>query len=166
MKRVLFLFLILGVCLVNAQEGMQAPEPLTDAFLKSYLGKWQGATKSEMGESEDVMDCWMALNDQFVIINYKSTSPAMNYEGMGAVTIDPQSGQVLGYWIDSMRDMSKGVGKIEGNKLIMEWTSKMGTGTRTEELVDNKLHVTSKWKMPDGSVMESTSDFQRVPTSE
>lgn len=143
--------------------GMPAPPPpLDDAFMKWMVGEWKGTGQSQMGTSEDWMKCEMAFGGQFMTIQYKSNGPMGQYEGGGAYTLN-QEGALEAVWIDVYRDISKGSGKREGNVMTMHWDSKMGKGTRiTEKVSDDKFKVTGKWEMPDGTMMESTSEFTRV----
>lgn len=73
-------------------------------------------------------------------------------------TIDPKTGERIGYFFDSLRCIAKGTGRLEGNKEIMEWqwsVSGQGTAVRIREKVsDDKLIVTWKHTMPDGRIMK------------
>jgi hypothetical protein len=59
----------------------------------------------------------------------------MVYHGNGAMTVDRESGKIVGYWIDSMRGMYKGEGTREGNKVTLVWKGKDGTYKETMEKV-------------------------------
>lgn len=174
--------------MAKEQMSMTPPAPLDNEWFNWLQGEWQGWSESPMGKTDDHMTVKMGLNDQFLMMKYTGKMAKMTeeqkqqwqksmnatdeevekmandeFQGVGLMTIDPQSGDVIGYWFDSWRNRSKGHGKIEGNKETMEWTGAMGTGTRTVEKVgDDKLVVTEKWSMPDGSVMESKSEMTRV----
>lgn len=177
MKKLFVLSLALTICFalpLMAQEkktgekdmaSMPAPPPpLTDTYLNWLVGEWKGWSESPMGKSEDWMKCELGLGGQFMMMQFKSTSPMGKFEGAGAYTMN-QEGGIEAVWIDSYRDMATGKGKRDGNVMTMHWKGKMGTGTRvTEKLGDDKLKVTSKWEMADGSVMEGTAEYTRVKT--
>jgi hypothetical protein len=81
-------------------------------------------------------------------------------------TIDPRSGERIGYLFDSMRCIAKGTGRLEGNKEIMEWQwfvqGQGATSTRIiEKISDNKLTLIHKYTLPDGSKMEDTIEMTR-----
>jgi hypothetical protein len=80
-------------------------------------------------------------------------------------TIDPKTGEIIGYLFDSLRCIAKGRGKRQGNKEIMEWEwsgSGQGTSIRiTEKVSDNKLIITEKYTLPDGSTMEDRGEMTR-----
>jgi hypothetical protein len=80
-------------------------------------------------------------------------------------TIDPKTGECIGYLFDSLRCIAKGRGKREGNKEIMEWEwSGAGQGTSiriTEKANDDKLIITEKYTLPDGSIMEDKGEMTR-----
>jgi hypothetical protein len=143
---------------------MAPPPPISDDFMKWMVGDWEGTSVTPMGNSNDMQNCWFGLDDQFLMIDYKSGWDGGEYHGMGAMTIT-QSGEVAGYWIDNTRNMSKGTGKREGNVVTMEWEGKMGKMTRIMEKVsDDKFTVVAKFTGPDGSMMESKSEMTRKAT--
>jgi hypothetical protein len=178
MRRVAVLLLAVVVCIalpVFAQETKDAakdaaammppmPKPLDDEFLKWNIGEWEGTTTMPMGTSQDWQKVEMSLDDQFILIQYNSSvNGQVVYKGAGPMTIDPKTGGVVGYWFDNMRGMYKGVGKREGNKVSMTWEGGDGT-TRwdtTEKVGEDKMVVTFKSKMPDGSMQEGRSEFTR-----
>lgn len=139
---------------------------LDNEYLKSFVGEWKGITKSAMRETQDVIQFQMGLDSQFLLFTVEQTSPMMTYKGMGALTISPEGG-VIGSWIDNFRDIGKGKGNIEGNKLTMVWGSAFGKGTRIIEMVDeNKFVTTINWESTDGSAVEKISEYTRVQTSD
>jgi len=82
-------------------------------------------------------------------------------------TIDLETGEVIGYLFDSLRCIAKGRGRREGNKETMEWEwSGTGQGASsiriTEKVSDNKIIVTEKYTLPDGSIMEDKGEMTRV----
>lgn len=143
-------------------SAFEPPPPLENDLLKSMAGTWKGWSEGPMGKSEDWMKAEMGLNDQFLMMEVKSKWEGGKYKGMGAMTLN-EDGTVAGFWIDNYREMAKGHGTIEGNKLTMTWEGKMGKGTRVTEMVDDKkFKVTAKWTMPDGTTMEESSEMMRV----
>jgi len=139
----------------------QPPPPVDNEFLKSMAGTWKGTSENPMGKSEDWMKAEMGLDGQFLMIEVKSKWEGGKYKGMGVMTLN-EDGTVAGFWIDNYREMAKGHGKIEGNKLTMNWEGKMGKGTRVTEMGEDKFTVNASWTMPDGTTMKETSKMMRV----
>lgn len=147
-----------------SDAAMPGPPPaLKNAWLASMVGNWEGTSKGSMGESKDVVSMKMGLDNQFLLMEVNSESPAFKMKGMGAVTVN-QAGELVGFWIDNMRAMATGKGKVEGNVETMVWTMEgMGTYTRTVEKVDDDhLKISGKMEMPDGQVMEESGELMRV----
>ncbi|MCJ7728323.1 MAG: hypothetical protein MUO27_00325 [Sedimentisphaerales bacterium] len=87
------------------------------------------------------------------------------FESMEVYTIDPNSGETVGYLFDSLRCIAKGTGKREGNKEIINWVwSVQGQGSSiriTEKISEDKFITTEKYKMPDGGIMEDKAEMTR-----
>jgi hypothetical protein len=81
-------------------------------------------------------------------------------------TVDPKTGRIAAYLFDSWRCVAQGTGKREGNKEILEWKwSLAGTGTSvrtTEKVSDDKIVVTEKYTLVDGSTMEDRAVMVRT----
>jgi hypothetical protein len=81
-------------------------------------------------------------------------------------TIDPKTGERIGYLFDSLRCIAKGTGRLEGNKEIMEWewsvTGQGATSVRIiERISDNKFTLNHKYTLPNGNKMEDKAEFTR-----
>ncbi|MHC4176151.1 MAG: hypothetical protein ACYSWU_01515, partial [Planctomycetota bacterium] len=81
-------------------------------------------------------------------------------------TIDPRTGEVVGYLFDSMRCVATGRGRREGNKETMEWKwsvfAQGATSVRIiERINDNKFTLNHKFTLPNGKKMEDNSVFTR-----
>jgi len=81
-------------------------------------------------------------------------------------TIDPKTGEVIGYLFDSMRCIAQGRGRRQGNKEIMEWvwsaTAQGATSVHViERINDNKFTYNHKYTLPNGSKMEDKAEFIR-----
>jgi len=166
---------------------MTPPKPLADDFHTWMVGEWEGWSTSPMGKSQDWQKIDWELDNQFVIVHYTAkpteTNPEgmkamaeamkmskedmdkmakMAYKGMGPMTINPQTGEIVGYWFDNWRGAYKGTGKREGNKITMNWEGTMGTSERTiEKVSDDKMVMTYKEKDPSGKVMEGRTELTR-----
>ncbi len=167
---------------------MMPPQPLNNAMLNWLVGEWEGTTETNMGKSEDWMKIEKGLDGQFLLMHYKGkntevkdeamksmkeqmhmTDEQINemmqkpYMGMGVITLNPKSGELMGYWFDSYRDVSKGTGTVEAAKSMMTWTSPaMGTMSRTtEKLGPDKMKITIKGKDTSGIEFEGTSMMTR-----
>ncbi|MHC4546779.1 MAG: hypothetical protein ACYSYL_20055, partial [Planctomycetota bacterium] len=84
---------------------------------------------------------------------------SMPYKSLQIQTIDPKTGERIGYCFDSMRCIGKGRGRLEGNKEIMEWewsgTLQGATSVGImEKISDNKFTCTHKITLPNGNKME------------
>jgi hypothetical protein len=84
---------------------------------------------------------------------------SMPYKSLQIQTIDPKTGERIGYFFDSQRCIAKGTGRLEGNKEIMEWEwSGTGQGVRSvgiiEKISDNKFTGIHKYTLPNGDKME------------
>lgn len=140
---------------------MAPPPALNDEFINWMVGEWEGWTESPMGKSTDWQKCWIGLDGQFLMMDYTSKWEGGNYHGLGAITLSP-SGEVLGYWIDNMRTMSKGKGKREGNVVTMEWEDQNTKMTRVlEKVSEDKFTETVSWAGPDGNMMQAKSVMTR-----
>ena len=84
---------------------------------------------------------------------------SMPYKSLQIQTIDPKTGERIGYLFDSMRCIAEGRGRLEANKEIMEWewsgTLQGATSVGImEKISDNKFASTHKITLPDGNKME------------
>jgi hypothetical protein len=167
------------------------PKPLDDNWSKWLVGEWEGSGESDTGKGKGWTKVELGLNGQFLIYKGEAEITEMTAENIQYLkqtmhatdeeikkfrgstfkelqihTIDPKTGEVIGYLFDSLRCMAKGRGKREGNKEIMEWKwSGSGQGASsiriTEKVGDDKLIITEKITMPDGSVMEDKGEMTR-----
>ena len=171
----------------EAAPSMAPPKPLSDDLCAWMVGEWEGSTTSPMGKSKDWEKVEWGLDKQFVLTQYTSqmvdmtdeqkTKAAqqmgmsradlekmmkMPYKGRGPLTINPATGEYVGYWFDNMRGIYKGSGKREGNKVSMTWEGPMGTEVRTVEKVsDDKMVITFKSTDPKGNVHEGKTELMR-----
>ena len=164
------------------------PMPLDDDLIKWMVGEWEGWSESPFGKFQDWQKCEMAMDNQFLLIDYtsrmssmtpeqtKSMAEEMNmsveetekmmadmvYRGHGTITIDPKTDDFVGYWFDNWRGMYKGTGKKEGEKIIWNWESPMGSSVRTmEKMGDDKWVETHRHEDPSGKVTEGGSVWTR-----
>jgi hypothetical protein len=166
------------------------PKPVDDDWSKWLVGEWEGSGESNAGEGKGWVQIELGLNGQFLImkgeakitqitpeqIQYlKKTLHASDediekfqsstFKELQIHTIDPKTGEIIGYLFDSLRCIATGTGKRQGNKEIMEWKwsgSGQGTSIRiTEKVSDDKLVITEKYTLPDGSTMEDKGEMTR-----
>lgn len=175
MKKLYVISIALVVCLavpLMAQEKEMAkkdmpempapPDPIDDEFINWLIGEWTGWSEGPMGKAEVSVNCSKAFGDQFMLVEYKSKSAMGDFTGGGVYTTNDEGG-IEAFWVDSMREMAKGKGKRDGDVMTMNWEGKMGKGTRvTTKVSDDKYVVTSKFEMPDGTVMEGKEEMTRV----
>ena len=171
----------------EAAPSMTPPKALTDDLCTWMIGEWEGWTQSPMGKSKDWQKVDWGLDKQFVMTNYTSKTSEMTaeqkkkamedygmsaedvekmikmtYKGMGPLTVNPTSGEYIGYWFDNWRGVYKGTGKREGNKITINWEGPMGTEVRTTEKVsDDQMVVTFKSTDPKGHAMEGKTELTR-----
>ena len=167
------------------------PEPLDDEWSKWLVGEWEGAVKSDVGTGRIRTKIELGLNGQFLIIKSESTLAEIadeqrqylretlhasdeeiekfqssTFKELRIHTIDPKSGEVVGYLFDSMRCVAKGRGRRQGNKEIMEWKwsvfAQGATSVRIiEKINDNKFALNHKYILPNGNKMEDKIEFTR-----
>jgi len=169
---------------------MFLPKPIDDDWSKWLVGEWEGSGESDAGKGKGWEQIELGLNGQFLImkgeaeitqitpeqIQYlKETLHASDeeierfqsstFKSLEIHTIDPKTGEIIGYLFDSLRCIAKGRGNRQGNKEIMEWEwsgSGQGTSIRiTEKVSDDKLIITEKYTLPDGSIMEDRGEMTR-----
>jgi hypothetical protein len=167
------------------------PKPLDDDWSKSLVGEWEGSGESNAGKGKGRMKIELGLNGQFLIKKgqakiteitpeqkqylkenmYASDEDIEKFQSsifksIEIYTIEPQTGETIGYLFDSLRCIAKGTGRREGNKEIMQWQwSVQGQGASsiriTEKVSDDKFIVTEKYTMQDGSIMEDKGEMIR-----
>ncbi|MFC1739088.1 VOC family protein [Planctomycetota bacterium] len=91
---------------------------------------------------------------------------SMPYKSLYIQTIDPTTGERIGYFFDSQRCIATGTGRLEKNREIMEWVwSGQGQGATSvriiEKINDNKFTLNHKYNLPDGSKMEDKIEMTR-----
>ena len=86
------------------------------------------------------------------------------FRALEIYSLDLRTGEVVGFMFDSLRCMATGRGKLEGNTETVQWTWARGQkSTRvTKKLGPDKVSVTERIVMPDGSIMEDTGEATRV----
>jgi len=88
------------------------------------------------------------------------------YKALLIHTIDPKTGERLGYLFDSMRCIAAGKGRLEGNREIMEWvwsaTAQGATSVSImEKINDDKFTYNHKYILPNGNKMEEKIEMTR-----
>ena len=91
---------------------------------------------------------------------------AMPYKSLLIQTVDPKTGERIGYLFDSQRCMATGRGRLEANKEIMEWEWFLtGQGVTSlgiiEKINDNKFSVLFTYTLPDDKKMEEKLEMIR-----
>ena len=166
------------------------PKPIDDEWSRFLVGEWEGTGESDAGTGKARVRIEFALNGQFLIRKgealvteitpeqkkylketlhateeeikkFQSTS----FKEIEIFTIDPKTGETVGYLFDSLRCVAVGRGKREGNKEILKWdwsVGGQGTSERiTEKVDDNKLIVTERYTLPGGGKMEDKGYMTR-----
>lgn len=171
----------------EAAPAMTPPKALDDEFCAWMVGEWDGSSTSPMGKTKDWQKVEWGLDKQFLMTQVTSQTAEMTdeqkkkvmeaygmskedvekmlkmtYKGMGPLTLNPATGEFVGYWFDNWRGIYKGSGKREGNKATIKWEGPMGSEVRTTEKVgDDKMTVTFTSTDPKGNVNEGKSEFTR-----
>jgi hypothetical protein len=114
---------------------------------------------------QSIKDAWGASDEEIERLQQSG------FKELQFHTIDPKTGERIGYLFDSMRCIAKGTGRLEGNKEIMEWQwLAQGQGATsiqiTEKINDNKLTINHKYNLPDGSKMEDKIEMTRKKQNE
>ncbi len=173
----------------DSRPGEFQPKPLDDEWSKWIVGDWEGSVEGDTGQGWSVT-IEPALNGQFVIFcsdadlatmppdqvqylkehNHATDESierfrSMPFRELEIYTLDPQSGDVIGYLFDSLRCVAEGRGKRQGNKEVIDWQWSVcgqGTSTRiTEKVGDNECIITQKDTAPDGTVTEGKARMTR-----
>jgi len=168
---------------------MFLPPPPADEWTKWIVGEWEGSGQSDTGHGKGIERFELALGGQFLISRGEAKITKMTpeqasylkknmrasdaeierfqregYQSMEIYTIDESTGEVVGYLFDSLRCTANGRGKRQGNKETMEWVWATGhKSTRiTERMSDDRMVITQRTPMPDGSVMEEKGESKRM----
>lgn len=180
MKRATIVLLVLMLCItmpllaqekaaetadkkeMTEQAEMAPPSALDDDFCKWLVGEWEGWSEGPEGKHSEWEKIEMGLNGQVLLREAVSKMDDGEYAGMGGMTINPESGEFMGYWMDNHRGMYQGKGKREGDKLTMEWEGYQGTYTNVLEKVDENTYTTT-WSFTDagGNTKEGKSEMTR-----
>jgi hypothetical protein len=167
------------------------PEPLDDEWSKWLVGQWEGSAESDAGAGKIRMKIELGLNGQFLIMKTESEITEITdeqrqylretlhgsdeeiekfqsstFKELQIHTIDPKTGERIGYLFDSMRCIAKGTGRLEGNKEIMEWKwSAFAQGATSvsiiEKINNNKFTYNHKYTLPNGKKMEGKGEMTR-----
>jgi hypothetical protein len=167
------------------------PEPLDDEWSKWLVGEWEGSFESDVGTGKIRTKIELGLNGQFLIMKTEAktteiTDKQRQYlkdtlrasdedikryrsstsKELQIHTVDPKTGEVVGYLFDSFRCAAEGRGKRQGNKEIIEWKwsviAQGATSVRIiERINDNKFTLNHKYILPNGNKMEDKVEFTR-----
>jgi hypothetical protein len=168
------------------------PEPLDDEWNKWLVGEWEGSAESDVGAAKIWTKIDFDINGQFLIMKSESEiteitdeqrqyikdtlrasdedierSRSSTFKDLQIHTIDPKTGERIGYLFDSLRCVARGTGRLEGNKEIMEWewsaTAQGATSVRIiEKINDNKFTYNHKYILQNGKKMEDKIEMTRV----
>ena len=170
------------------------PKPLDDEWNNWLVGDWVCRAKGDVAEGTGGLKIELGLNGQFLIMKGHGETSEMTAEQIKYVkdtlnasdedikrlqsnpfkelqihTIDPKTGERIGYLFDSMRCIATGTGRLEGNREIMEWEwSGQGQGATSvrirEKINDNKFTLNHKYTLPNGNKMEDKGVVTRKIT--
>jgi hypothetical protein len=139
-------------------QGMTTPEPIKSPLLESMMGTWVSEPYEMMGSKmTDVVTQSMILNGQFMEIDIKSTADnGFVWEGKG-IMAPMKDGTMEGWMYDifGVDGITTYTGTIDGSKIALTGTSKMGTESREIAMDGNiMIHaVRFNFKGPDGKAM-------------
>ncbi len=166
-------------------------EPLDDEWSKWLVGEWEGSAESDVGTGKVWTKIELGLNGQFLIMKSESEFTEITdeqrqylretlhasdeeiekfqsstFKELRIHTIDPKTGEVVGYLFDSMRCVARGRGRRQGNKEIMEWKwsvfAQGATSVRIiEKINDDKFTLNHKYTLPNGNKMEDKIEMTR-----
>jgi hypothetical protein len=172
------------------------PKPLDDDWSKWLVGEWEGLAESDAGTARLRTKVDSGMNGQFLIMKSESTiteiSDAQRQYLKGTLgasdedieryrsstftelqtrTIDPKTGEVIGYLFDSMRCIAEGRGRRQGNKEVVEWkwsaNAQGATSTGIiEGINDNKFTLNHRYTLPNGKKMEDNVEMTRIKTAQ
>ncbi len=138
----------------------------------------------------------LKLNGQFLIIKSEGEIPEMSddqiqtlkkttnatdeeierftsspFKSLQIYTIDPKTGEIIGYLFDSLRSIAEGRGRMEENKQIIEWKwSSLGQGTSStqirERVGDDRLIISEEFILPGGKMMKEITVMTRREENE
>jgi predicted transcriptional regulator YdeE/ketosteroid isomerase-like protein len=184
-------FVLIHIPMRTATEVNQArfnPPPLADDWSKWIVGEWEGVGESQAGQGRAVEWIELGLNGQFLICrgeaqvieitpqhatylkkNMHASDEEIErfkregYQSLQLFSLDQTTGEVVGYLFDSLRCIAAGRGKREGNSEVMQWQWATGQkSTRiTERLGHDRMRITQRTPMADGSVMEEKGESVR-----
>ncbi|HUT31133.1 MAG TPA: hypothetical protein VMX13_15165 [Sedimentisphaerales bacterium] len=167
------------------------PEPLGDEWSEWLVGEWEGSAESDVGTGRIWAKIDFGINGQFLIWNSESIvtelsdeqrqyikdtlhasdedideSRSSTFRELQIHTIDPKTGERLGYLFDSMRCIAEGRGRRQGNREIIEWkwsvTGQGATSVRIIETInDNKFTLNHKYILSNGKKMEDKVEMTR-----
>jgi len=163
------------------------PKPLDDDWTRWIVGEWDGTGDSDPGKGKGRISFELGLNGQFLIARgemeitevnreyLKNTMHATDeeiaqfqtspYKSLQIYTIDPKSGDIIGYLFDSLQCVAIGKGKRQGNKETIEWRWSMhgqGTSVRITEKIDNdRIVISENYTMPGGAIMKDRWEMTR-----
>ena len=167
------------------------PKPLDDEWSKWLVGGWEGSVESDVGTCKLWIKIDFGLNGLFLIMKSENeiielTAEQIKYlkdilrasdedidryrsstfKELQIHTIDPKTGEVVGYLFDSMRCIAEGRGRHQGNKEIIEWkwsgNAQGATSVRIiEKINDNKFTINHKYTLPNGKKMEDRGEMTR-----
>ena len=176
----------------KAKEGGSAsfqPKPLDGAWSKWLVGQWEGSFESDVGTGKIRTKIEFGLNGQFLMMKseaeiteitdkqrqylkktlhvsdeYIEKSQNSIFEELQIHTIDPMTGEVVGYLFDGLRCTAEGRARRQVNKEIVEWKWSRTGATSVciiEKISDNKFTVTHKISLPNGNKMEEKTEMIR-----
>ena len=181
-------FVIAQEKLADNTNSAGPPKQLDDAMSTWMVGNWSGISESNMGTAKEIQKCEMDIDNQFVVMHFTSqftkinpdylkTAAAsmkmpeqdvekmmkgMTYKAIGLLSIHPKTGDYIGYWFDSWRGMYRGIGKLEGNKITMDWEGSMGSSVRTiEKDEQGNMIQTYKGRDQSGNIVEGKSTYSK-----
>jgi len=167
------------------------PEPLDDDWSKWLVGEWEGLVESDVGTGKIRTKIEFGLNGQFLIMKseaeiteitdkqrqylretlhasdeYIEKSQNSIFKELQIHTIDPKTGEVVGYLFDGLRCIAEGRARRQGNKEIIEWTWTANAQGATsvgiiEKINDNKFTGNHKYILPNGNKMEAKAEMNR-----
>ncbi len=169
------------------------PKPLDDDWSKWLVGQWEGSAESDVGTGKVWIKIDFGINGQFLIMNGESiitersdeqrqylkdlgasdedieSDLSSTFKSLEIRTIDPKTGEVVGYLFDSLRCIAEGRGRRQGNKEIIEWkwsaTAQGATSVYIiEKINDNKFTLNHKYVLPNGNKMEDKIEMTRKKT--